>query len=102
MYAEDKFAEQRYSNQTEAVEARQPQVHESIHALESMVEQHLKMVSELEQRLSPVLRNEPQAAGSNPKETPTAVPIASRINEATARFGKVLDEYRSILRRLEV
>ena len=91
-----------YASTPETAEAKQPQVHESIHQLENLIEQHLKMVAEMEQRLTPVLRNEPQAAGNVPKEASTGVPIASRINEASLRLNRILDDYRSMLRRLEV
>jgi hypothetical protein len=87
-------------NSTEPV--KQPQVHEAIHGLEAIVEQHLKMAAELEQRLSPVLRNEPVAADKPPQEMSTAVPIAGRIGDSTLRLNRLLDSYRSLLRRLEV
>lgn len=98
MYEENRMYPQQ--NATEAV--KQPQVHESIHALESVIEQHLKTHSEVEQRLAPVLRNEPHDASKAPQEPSSAVPIAGRLNESVLRLNSLLDSYRSIIRRLEV
>lgn len=81
---------------------RAPQVVESFEALERTVEAHLKLCAELEQRLAPVLRNEPEATDSGSKSEQTVVGLAQRINESTGRLHRLANSYNSILRRIEL
>lgn len=96
MYEESKIA------QTANAPQRLPQVAESFDALERTVEAHLKLCAELEQRLAPVLRNEPEATESGSKPEQTVVGLAQRINETTGRLHRLANSYNSILRRLEL
>lgn len=84
------------------VPLKTPQLHDSLSMLETLIEQHQKIATELEQRLQGLLRNEPEAAGSKAAESPTVVPLASRVNDSVQRLVSLADVYQSILRRLEI
>ena len=81
---------------------RIPQVNEACVALERILEASSKTLVELEQRLKPLLRNEPEAAGSNAKESQTLVPMAAQIQSYATHLQQIESDYRSILRRLEL
>lgn len=90
---------------TAAETARAPQVTASCDELESALGRHDETLAELEKRLSTggVLRNEPQAEpGAKERDPRTAVPLAERIQAATARIIRYTDACRSIIRRLEI
>lgn len=87
-----------------SVPARQPQILESFEVLEKSIEAQAELCKQLEQRLTSVLRIEPEAAENNAQGGPerTVVPIARRINDASNRLHQIANTYNSILRRLEL
>jgi polyhydroxyalkanoate synthesis regulator phasin len=64
--------------------------------LESSIEAQVKLCAEIEQRLSSVLRNEPEATSA------PVVGLASRINRASEQLHQLANNYNSILSRLLV
>lgn len=99
MSAQENYAD-KYAAQTEP--QRQPQISEACVSMEHALEAASKTLVELEQRLKPLLRNEPEAAGSDVKEARTLVPMAAQIQSYVVHLQQIERDYRSILRRLEL
>lgn len=98
MYAEDKI------NQTSTSPVkRPPQVRTAFEELEHTLEDAHKTASELEARLQPLLRSEPEAAVDSQKEARTTlVPLAENIEGYTRQLRVIINTQQSILRRLEL
>ncbi|MBT7630981.1 MAG: hypothetical protein HN597_14950 [Desulfobacula sp.] len=83
--------------------ARETQIYSQNAQLEQMIECLESSVSELINRLSPVLRDsEPVTAGGNAKEDEMIVPLAIQIRACTRRTGAVYENVMDILRRIEL
>jgi hypothetical protein len=92
-----------YHNATTASDARQAQVPASFDVLEKSIEALAMNCSEMEKRLEPVLRHEPEATENRPKEAQaTVVGVAQRVNDTSARVHILNNQLNSILRRLEL
>lgn len=71
--------------------------------LQEVFEALHKSCAELESRLQPLLRNEPEATGNTQKDDrPTLVQFASNIDGAVRQLRAVIATQQSILRRLEL
>jgi hypothetical protein len=84
---------------------RTVQVIDQLSILENLAQEGLKIQSELEQRLSTVLRSEPElaaASGMIKEEKVTLVPLADRIGSLSFTLRQLNQGYASIMRRLEV
>lgn len=99
MSAQENYGE-KYANQTEP--QRQPQVNEACVSLEHALESASKTLVEFEQRLKPLLRNEPEATTSGAKAAQTLVPMAAQIQSYVSHLRQIEQDYRSILLRLEL
>jgi hypothetical protein len=102
MYEEAKYANANSTLGTQAV--RQPQVYEVLDALEKTVEAHQKLAAELDGRLNPVLRSEPELAESprDDQKESTVVGLAARVKQTEKVLHRLSAQYNSILRRLEI
>jgi len=87
-----------------ATDVKTPQVYAVLEGLEATAEAHQKLAAELEQRLTPVLRNEPELAEGRPddQKDPTVVGLAARIKQTEKILHRLSAQYNSILRRLEI
>ena len=86
-----------------AASGRPVQVMDQLGQLEQVVQEGLKLQSEFEQRLSSVLRSEPQLTeGANLKEKETLVPLADRIGALMYSIRNLNSGYSSMMRRLEI
>lgn len=91
-----------FDNRT-ANAARQPQVPTAFQELERAIEEGHKTCAELEARLQPLLRSEPQEATGNVGDSrPTMVQLAMNIDGYTRQLRLITATYQSILRRLEL
>jgi len=79
-------------------------VYEVLEALEKTVEAHQKLAAEMEGRLSPVLRSEPELAEGprDDQKESTVVGLAGRIKQTEKVLHRLSAQYNSILRRLEI
>ena len=103
MYAESRIYEDKNETVNQPEAKRAPQVAEALDVLEKTVEAHRAICAEMEQRLSGVLRNEPEAteAGSS-KDNRTVVGLAQRMNDISNQLHTISNSYNSMLRRLEL
>ncbi len=92
-----------YNSTSSSPDVRQPQVPASFDVLEKSIEALAMNCVDLEKRLDPVLRHEPEATENRPKEAqPTVVSVAQRINDTSAKVHVLNNQLNSILRRLEL
>lgn len=80
------------------------QVMDQLSQLEQTVQEGLKIQDELRQRLSPILRSEPelgQVGGSDDKKA-ALVPLADRLNSLMAGIQNLNSGYSAVIRRLEI
>ena len=91
-----------YNNQT-ATGVKESQVNKSCAALEFALQELHKSCAETEQRLRPLLRNEPEATTASDKQSqPTMVPLATQIEGYVREVRVAIATQQSILRRLEL
>jgi hypothetical protein len=93
-----------YDHATETSPVKRPaQIPAAFAELQEAFEVLHKSCAELESRLQPLLRNEPEATSNDQKDArPTLVQFASNIDGATRQVRAVIATHNSILRRLEL
>lgn len=94
-----------FANETATLTApaRQPQVAEAFDVLENSIEALAMNCADIEKRIDPVLRHEPEATGAGQTEAvATVVGVAQRINDSSDRIHRLNNQLNSILRRLEL
>jgi len=79
-----------------------PEVYARLHRAEACAEQLSMLVSQLNERLTPVTRAQAPEAGTAIKQVGYSVPLAAQIDSLADRLSSSMSVVESILSRLEV